>query len=310
MDGRPWTTADIPDQTGRIAIVTGANSGVGFETARRLALGGARVVMAVRSEAKGRAAAEAIGEERPGASVEVRRVDLADLDSVADFADRFAAEDGAFDLLVNNAGVMAPPRTLSPQGHELQFAGNHLGHFALTGRLLGRIRRGREPRVVTVSSLAHRGGRIHFDDLTGERGYSGMRYYSQSKFANMLFGLELDRRLRAVGSPVRSLIAHPGLTATSLVDNGFTRLLRPVARLVAAVSTQPVEAGALPQLYAATDPRAESGQYIGPDEWKHRRGHPAVERPVPAAEDPETAARLWTLSEELTGVVYDFDAVA
>lgn len=308
MDERPWTSADIPDQSGRVALVTGANSGVGFETARQLAHRGAHVVMAVRSETKGKAAAAAIGEERPGASIEVRRLDLADLTSVEAFADRFAAEGGELDLLVNNAGVMAPPRTLSPQGHELQFAVNHLGHFALTGRLLRLIRRDRDPRVVTVSSLAHRGGRIHFDDLTGERSYSGMRYYSQSKFANMLFGLELDRRLRAAASPVRSLVAHPGLTATSLVENGFTRMLRPVARLVAAVSTQPVEAGALPQLYAATEPLAEGGQYMGPDRWKERRGHPAVERPVPAAQDPETAERLWTLSEELTGVVYDFGA--
>jgi len=308
VDERPWTSADIPDQSGRIAVVTGANSGVGFETARQLAFRGAHVILAVRNESRGRAAAAAIGEEHPGASVEVRRLDLADLASVGQFADRFATEGGELDLLVNNAGVMAPPRTLSPQGHELQFASNHLGHFALTGRLLGRVRRGRDPRVVTVSSLAHRGGGIHFDDLTGERSYSGMRYYAQSKFANMLFGLELDRRLRAAASPVRSLVAHPGLTATSLVANGFTRTLRPLARLVAAVSTQPVEAGALPQLYAATDPRAEGGQYIGPDDWKGRRGHPTVERPVPAAEDPETAERLWTLSEELTGVVYDFDA--
>ncbi|MCH7232704.1 oxidoreductase [Glycomyces sp. L485] len=309
MCAEPWTAEDIPDQTGRTAIVTGANSGLGFETARHLALRGAHVVLAVRNEAKGREAADRIGEERQGASLEIRRLDLADLDSVNDFAARFRADDAEVDVLVNNAGVMAPPRTLSPQGHEMQFASNHLGHFALTGLLLDRIGNGRDPRVVTVSSLAHYGGRIHFDDLTGERDYSGMGFYRQSKFANLLFGLELDRRLRASRSPVRSLVSHPGLAATSLVENGFTTLTRPIGRLVLRLFTQSSESGALTSLYAATDPRAESGQYIGPDGRREWKGPPRVVRPDAPAEDRETAARLWALSEELTGVRYEFAAV-
>ncbi|WP_026929662.1 oxidoreductase [Glycomyces tenuis] len=293
-----WTTADIPDQAGRTFIVTGATSGLGLETTRALARKGAHVVMAVRDEARGRAAAAAITEERPGADLEVRRLDLADLETVESFAADFT---GRVDVLVNNAGIMAPPHSLSPQGHESQFATNHLGHFALTGLLLERVERGREPRVVTVSSLAHGHGRIHFDDLAGERRYSPTAYYGQSKFANMLFALELDRRLRAAGSPVRSLVAHPGLAATNLIQS-FSAPVRFISRLVVPLITQSAADGALPQLYAATDPRAESGQYIGPDGRREHKGAPTVVRPVEAAGDPDTARRLWELSEKLTGV--------
>lgn len=292
-----WTTDDIPDQSGRTAIVTGANSGLGFATARQLARHGAHVVLAVRDEAKGRGAAEAIG-----GSVEVRRVDLADLDSVRAFAGGY---DGGLDLLVDNAGIMCPPRRLSPQEHESQFAANHLGHFALTGLLLDRLAEGADPRVVVVSSLAHGRGRIRFEDLTGAEGYGPFKFYAQSKLANMLFALELDRRLRAAGSPVRSLVAHPGLASTDLVKS-YPQPLPAVARMVMPLICQSAELGALPQLYAATDPKAEGGQYIGPDGRKQRKGYPAVVRPARSGRDLEAARRLWELSEELTGVTYRF----
>jgi NAD(P)-dependent dehydrogenase (short-subunit alcohol dehydrogenase family) len=310
MTTKHWTAADIPDQTGRTAVVTGANSGLGFETARRLAEKGAHVIMTARSEDKGRKAAEAIRAEFSSAALEVRLLDLADLDSVFAFAEGLRADRIRLDLLVNNGGVMAPPRSLSPQGHERQFATNHLGHFALTGQLLGLLESGRSPRVVTVSSLAHGHGRIHFEDLTGAEKYSPIAFYGQSKFANAVFGLELDRRLREAGSPVRSLLAHPGFTRTQLVDNGLTAPLRLLARIVLPLTAQSLEQGTLPQLRAATDPDAQGGQYYGPDGKKERKGNPVVVDVIPPAKDPETAARLWTLSEELTGVRYPVGADA
>jgi NAD(P)-dependent dehydrogenase (short-subunit alcohol dehydrogenase family) len=186
----------------------------------------------------------------------------------------------------------------------VQFAGNHLGHFALTGLLLDLLRAGRDPRVVTVTSDLHRGARIHFDDLTGARWYAPMRFYRQSKFANVVFALEFDRRLRAAGSPVRSLLAHPGFSATNLQTSGPTGLLRTFVTLGRGLLAQDAATGALPQLYAATAPTVEGGQFLGPDGFRELRGHPTTVRPDPAAEDPETARRLWQLSEDLTGVSY------
>ncbi|MEV0487854.1 oxidoreductase [Streptomyces sp. NPDC050508] len=299
-----WDSARIPDLSGRTFVVTGANSGLGLATTRHLARHGAHVVMAVRNEVKGRRAAAGISDAQPGADLQLRRLDLADLDSVRAFAAGLHADGVPVDVLINNAGVMAPPHALSAQGHELQFAANHLGHFALTGLLLDLLRTGRDPRVVTVSSIAHHGGRIHFDDLTGARTYAPMKFYDQSKFANVLFGLELDRRLRAAHSPARSLLAHPGLSATNLQTSGPTGLLRMGTSLATRLIGQDAETGVLPQLYAATTADAESGQFYGPDGWRELRGHPKVVQPDPAAEDPETARRLWDLSEDLTGVSY------
>ncbi|MFF4813417.1 oxidoreductase [Kitasatospora sp. NPDC001309] len=296
-----WNADRIPDQTGRLFVVTGASSGLGLATARALAHRGGRVVLAVRDEAKGRRVAAEITAERPGASLEVRRLDLADLDSVRAFAERLRSDGLRPDVLVNNAGVLAPPRTLSAQGHELQFAANHLGHFALTGLLLDLLAGGTDPRVVTVSSANHRQGRFHFDDLIGERGYSPMGRYNQSKLANAVFGRELHRRLTAAGSPVRSLLAHPGYAATGIQAGSvgpvkllFGRLLRPLA--------QTPDRGALPQLFAATAPDALGGQFIGPGGMGELRGAPKVVRLAPRATDAETARRLWELSERLTDV--------
>jgi NAD(P)-dependent dehydrogenase (short-subunit alcohol dehydrogenase family) len=291
-----WTAADIPDETGRTFLVTGANSGLGLETARELARHGARVIMTARNEAKGRAAVDGIKAKKPDADLDLRLLDLSDLDSVRDCAEKLAGE--RIDVLVNNAGIMMPPRELSKQGHESQFATNHLGHFALTGLLLSQI----TDRVVTVSSSMHKRGSINFDDLSGERSYSPTGHYSQSKLANLLFTLELDRRLRAAGSPLRSLAAHPGYAATNLQSTGPTGLAKQFAQLGNVLLAQSARQGALPQLYAATAAQAQSGQYIGPDWPGELRGHPTVVKPSRRAQDPETARRLWELSEELTGV--------
>ncbi|BCJ31805.1 oxidoreductase [Actinocatenispora sera] len=302
MTGTGWTAADIPDLTDRTFVVTGANSGLGLVTARQLARHGARVVLAVRDEGRGRQAAADITAAHPEASLEVRRLNLADLESVSAFATALQADGVRPDVLINNAGVMAPPRAVSPQGHELQFATNHLGHFALTGLLWDSLRRGTDPRVVTVTSDLHRGSRIHTDDLNGARSYSGWKYYRQSKFANVVFALELDRRLRAAASPVRSLLAHPGFAATNLQSSGPTGLLRLLTTLGRRLVAQDAGTGAEPQLYAATAPDVHSGQFFGPGGRREMRGHPTVVRPDPAAEDPDTARWLWQRSEELTGV--------
>ncbi|PWU52367.1 short-chain dehydrogenase [Micromonospora sp. S4605] len=307
MMRKGWATDQMPDQTGRVFVVTGANSGLGLATTRALARRGGHVILAVRDEAKGRRAVAEITAEHPAASLDVRQVDLADLDTVRAFADRLRADHPRLDVLVNNAAVMAPPRSLSAQGHELQFACNHLGHFALTGLLLDRLAEGRDPRVVTVSSINHRQGRLRFDDLDGERRYSPMGFYNQSKLANAVFGWELHRRLTAAGSPVRSLLAHPGYTATNLQTSTPVGLWRVVlGRIGNPILAQSPADGALPQLSAATAPDVQSGQFIGPDGLGELRGRPTLVRLSPAATDAETGRRLWDVSEQLTGVRYAF----
>ncbi|MFB9557942.1 oxidoreductase [Streptomyces roseoviridis] len=301
-----WNADLIPDLTGRVFVVTGANSGLGLATARELARHGGHVVLAVRDERRGRAAAEALTREVSGARLDVRRLDLADLDSVRECAAKLRADHERIDVLVNNAGVMAPPRTLSAQGHELQFAVNHLGHFALTGLLLDRLAAGRDARVVTVSSLQHRKGRIDLDALEdgdSVRRYSPMGSYNRSKLANAVFGHQLHQRLTAAGSPVRSLLAHPGYTATNLQNETPVAVVRLVfGRVLGPLLAQAPQAGALPQLYAATAPDVEGGAFIGPDGRGELRGAPTRVALAPAAADPETGRRLWELSETLTGV--------
>jgi NAD(P)-dependent dehydrogenase (short-subunit alcohol dehydrogenase family) len=299
-----WTADRIADQTGRTFIVTGATSGLGFETARRLAAHGGRVVLTARGDSKGADVVARIRAAHPGAIVEYRLLDLADLTSVRRFADGILDDEVAVDVLVNNAGVMMPPRRLTPQGFESQFATNHHGHFALSGLLFETIARGRDPRIVTVSSTLHKRGSIHFDDLTGERSYSPTAYYSQSKFANVLFGLELDRRLRAIRSPVRSVLAHPGYSDTNLQTSGPTGMMRQLMKVGNRLFAQPAERGALNQLYAAVDPDAQSGKFYGPDGFGENRGYPTEVQPIASAKDEQTAKRLWAVSEELTGVVW------
>ncbi|MEU9858023.1 oxidoreductase [Streptomyces sp. NPDC047974] len=298
-----WTADHIPDQTGRTVVVTGANSGLGYVTARELARHGAHVILTARNTDKGTAALDRLRAELPGSAVELRALDLADLDSVHAFT---GALDTPVDVLVNNAGIMMPPRSLTKQGFEAQFGTNHLGHFALTGLLLERLRAGRDPRVVTVSSTLHKNGAIHFDDLDGQRSYTPRGFYAQSKYANVLFGLELDRRLRASAVPVRSVLAHPGYSATNLQSSGPTGLLKAILKVTNRLVAQDVETGALNQLYAAAAPNAQGGQFIGPDGRNEAKGHPTLVQPAESATDPETAHRLWDLSEQLTGVRYDF----
>ncbi len=297
-----WTADQITDQSGRTFIVTGANSGLGFETARQLARHRGKVILTTRNEAKGRDAIARLRASQPDAAVEFRVLDLADLDSVRAFAAVIVRDRVAVDVLINNAGVMAPPRRLSPQGFESQFATNHLGHFALTGLLFDTISRGRDARVVTVTSNAHRGGWIHFDDLNGEKSYAPWAFYQQSKLANVLFGLELDRRLRAAGLPVKSVLAHPGYSATNLQLSGPTGVMREFMLVGNLLFAQSAAMGALDQTYAAVAPAAESGKLYGPDGFRQMRGYPTEVEPVESAKNEETARRLWDVSEELTGV--------
>ncbi|WP_314614496.1 oxidoreductase [Streptomyces stackebrandtii] len=305
-----WTADHVPDQTGRVFVVTGATSGLGLATTRAITRRGGRVILAVRDETKGREVVEDLVSSGMAPDLfDVRRLDLADLDSVRAFAARLREEHPRLDVLVNNAGVMAPPRTLSVQGHELQFATNHLGHFALTGLLLDLLAAGRDPRVVTVSSINHRQGSLRFDDLNGERGYAPMAFYNQSKLANAVFGRELHLRLTGAGSPVRSVLAHPGYTATNLQTrdtSGLTRLV--FGRIGNPLLAQSPERGALPQLYAATDPTVEGGEFIGPDGPAELRGAPTRVRLSDAAADAETGRRLWEVSEDLTGVRFPVTA--
>jgi NAD(P)-dependent dehydrogenase (short-subunit alcohol dehydrogenase family) len=294
-----WTAADIPDQSGRVIVVTGANSGLGLVTARELARAGATVVMAVRDTAKGEQAAASISGDR-----EVRRLDLSDLASVTSFVDDLPHD--RVDVLINNAGVMAPPRQTTADGFELQFGTNHLGHFALTGQLLPRLRAAAEPRVVTLSSAAHRMGAIHFSDLQGERRYNNWLWYGQSKISNLMFCFELQKRATAAGWALRSLAAHPGYARTNLQFAGPHWYEQWLMRLTNPVLGQSDAMGALPQLYAATDPGVPGGSFIGPDGLFEQRGHPRIVTAAAKAYDEAIWCRLWDVSEELTGVRYDF----
>ena len=298
-----WTSDQIPDQSGRTVIVTGANSGLGQITARELARAGATVLITARDQAKAAAAESEIRERVPDARLEPRVLDLADLASVRDLAAAVAADHERLDVLVNNAGVMMPPQSQTADGFELQFGTNHLGHFALTGLLLGRMG-GADPRVVTVTSLEHRPGRIDFDDLGLERGYDTRAAYQRSKLANAAFGIEFDRRLRAAGSPLKSVLAHPGYSATNLQSTGPSGLMKQILKVGNALLAQSADDGTRPQLYAATAPDVEGGEFIGPDGFHEARGHPKRVEATSRARDPELGRRLWEISEELTGVSY------
>ena len=295
-----WTAADIPDQSGRVAVITGANSGLGLATARELAGAGAQVIIACRNTEKGAAAAREIGVPID----QVQPLDLASLESVQAFAERL---DGDVDVLINNAGVMAPPRQETADGYELQFGTNHLGHFALTALLLGRVK----GRVVTVTSAAHWIGRINFDDLQSTHRYNRWRAYCQSKLADLIFALELNRRLRAAGSSVLSIAAHPGYSATNLQSAAAPLADRLVMKVTNALVAQSGDRGALPQLYAATEPTLVGGELIVPDGFHEQRGHPKIGRPRNRqAYDEDIARRLWEVSEELTGVRFGLAAPA
>jgi NAD(P)-dependent dehydrogenase (short-subunit alcohol dehydrogenase family) len=297
-----WTTVDIPDQTGRIAVITGANTGLGYETASALAEHGAHVVLAVRNLDKGKDAAARITANSPGADVALQELDLTSLESVRAAADQLRSDYDHIDLLINNAGVMYTPKSTTKDGFELQFGTNHLGHFAFTGLLLERLLPVAGSRVVTVSSVGHRiRADIHFDDLQWERGYNRIAAYGQAKLANLLFTYELQRRLAPRGTTI-AVAAHPGGSRTELMRN-----LPPlVARASAVIEPlfQDAAAGALPTLRAASDPQVLGGQYFGPDGFAQTRGYPKLVESSARSHDAGLQRRLWAVSEKLTGVVY------
>jgi NAD(P)-dependent dehydrogenase (short-subunit alcohol dehydrogenase family) len=306
-----WSARDIPDQHGRLAVVTGANSGLGKSAARELGAAGATVIIAARNTEKGEQAAADIRRDVPSADVSVQRLDLADLASVRSFAQALAAAHDRVDLLINNAGVMAPPRRLTVDGFESQIGTNHLGHFALTGLLMPTLLAAPAPRVVTLSSEVHWVGKIRFDDLQSEHGYNNWRAYSQSKLANLMFCFELARRATEADTPLVSVAAHPGYAATNLQFAGpaqwYERAFMAIGNRVIA---QSADMGALPSLYAATVPDLPSGSFVGPDGLLGGRGHPHVVSAAAKAYDREAWTRLWDLSEQLTGVTYEFAAAA
>jgi NAD(P)-dependent dehydrogenase (short-subunit alcohol dehydrogenase family) len=301
-----WTVSDIPSQAGRSAVVTGPG-GLGYETALGLARGGAEVVLAGRSPERGEAAVKQIKAAIPGADIRFAPLDLASLASVEAFAERLSAERKSLDLLINNAGVMAPPRRqITRDGFELQFGTNYLGHFALTARLAPLLRQGRDARVVNLASLAHRGGKIHFDDLQWERRYQPWPAYQQSKLAMLMFALELQRRSDAGRWGLKSIAAHPGFARTELIAKGpgETSPFARAASLITPLFSQNAAEGALPTLYAATAPNAAQGGYYGPSGFYEMKGPPKPAQIMPQAKDPAAAARLWEESERLTGVLF------
>jgi len=311
-----WTAADVPDLADRTFVVTGANSGLGYEATRVFAENGARVVMACRSSERGDAAAAEIRDALPDPTLDVRECDLADLSSVASFAEDLLADYDEIHTLCNNAGVMAIPRSETADGFEKQFGVNHLGHFALTGHLLERIvATPGETRVVTHSSGAHQGGDVDFQDLHHEDSYGKWSAYSQSKLANLLFAYELQRKLDAAGiEETCSTACHPGYADTGLQARGpeqeGSTLKLYAMRAANAVFAQSSEKGALPLIYAATDPEISGGEYVGPGGLFDMRGYPEPQRSNDRSYDEDRAARLWTVSEDETGVSYDIDALA
>jgi NAD(P)-dependent dehydrogenase (short-subunit alcohol dehydrogenase family) len=308
-----WTTADIPSQDGKTAVITGATGGLGYETALALAGAGAAVVLTGRNDAKGQDAIQRIRAQFPNAKVSYETLDLASLASVAGFAARFAAAHVSLDLLINNAGVMAlPKRQTTADGFEMQFGTNYLGHYALTAHLLPLLRRGNQPRVVNLSSLAHRSGAIDFDDLQGAKSYNPFKAYCQSKLAMLMFALELQRRSNAAGWGLLSNAAHPGYALTDLIANGpGTRgLLGQLGKILQPFASQSAAEGALPTLFAATSPEARPGGYYGPNWFYELKGPPEPAKIMPQAKDAAAAARLWDTSAALTCVSFDQVAAA
>ncbi|MDZ7740119.1 MAG: oxidoreductase [Bacteroidales bacterium] len=304
MSKEKWNRENIPDLAGKVIIVTGGNSGLGYESVKAFAANGARVILASRSEEKGREASEKIIKDFPDADIRIMKLDLADLSSVESFAASFRAGYDRLDILMNNAGIMTTPYFRTRDGFEGQMGTNHFGHFALTGRLMDIIMSSAGSRIVNVSSSAHRAGKMDFDNLLFEdgRAYSPMKAYGRSKLANLLFTYELQRRLESAGSDTASLAAHPGLSATNLMryidKKVLYKLFSPLVSLVA----QSAAMGALPQIRAAVDPDARGGEYYGPGGFGGMKGYPVRVKSNSASHNMDDARKLWELSEELTGV--------
>jgi NAD(P)-dependent dehydrogenase (short-subunit alcohol dehydrogenase family) len=298
MKQQKWDSENIPDQKGKVVIVTGSSSGLGYETAKVLANKNATVIVAVRNEVKGNAAVESIKVENPNTDIQVMLLDLSNLESIHKFAENFKKKFNKLDLLINNAGVMNPPYTKTKDGFELQFGTNHLGHFALTGLLIDLIKKTPSSRIVNVSSTAHKIGKLNFEDLNWEtRPYKKMRSYGDSKLANLYFSKELQRRLDKESSGVIVASAHPGASSTPLTRHSlFFRIL--------SLIVQNSEMGALPTLYAAVGPDIQGNDYIGPGGFQETRGYPKKVEPAEHAKDDDVAAKLWAVSEKMTGVSY------
>jgi len=300
-----WTARDMPAQQGRSVVITGTG-GLGYENALELARAGGEVILAGRNPQKGADAVARIRHEIPSASLRFEQVDLASLKSIAEFATRLKSQRDSLDLLINNAGVMVPPkRQETSDGFEQQLGTNYLGHFALTAQLMPLLQNGTNPRVVTVSSIAARNGIIHFDDLQAQASYQPMPVYSQSKLACLMFALELQRRSEARAWGIASLAAHPGVSRTDLLHNAPGRWsTMGIARSLLWFLFQPASQGALPTLFAATSPNAKAGAYYGPRQLSETRGFPGLAKVPPQATDKAVAARLWEISETLTGVPF------
>lgn len=300
MSNQKWTTKDIPDLQGKIIIITGANSGIGYEAARALAAKNAAVIMACRNLEKGQKALEQIRAETSDANLKLMQLDMANMDSVGKFAQEFLSEFNKLDVLINNAGVMATPYGKTADGLEMQIGTNHFGHFLLTGLLFDLLKSTLNSRVVTVSSYAHFMGKINFDDLNSEKSYQKWLAYGQSKLANVLFAYELNRKTSQESGNPLSVVVHPGYAATNLQHTSwFFNMLNPIM-------AQSQEMGALPTLYAASSPNIEGGEYIGPDGFLGQRGFPKKARSSRASYDRETARRLWEISVEVTDVKFEF----
>jgi NAD(P)-dependent dehydrogenase (short-subunit alcohol dehydrogenase family) len=309
-----WSSAEIPDQSGRTVVITGANSGLGFAATKLFARKGAHVVMACRNLDRARTAQEEIRSSLGDPSLSVLELDLADLESVRSFVTAFEQGHDDLHVLCNNAGIMAIPRRETADGFEMQFGVNHLGHFALTGLLIDRLQEtSGESRVVTHSSGLHENGEIEFEDLQSERDYDKWEAYAQSKLANLLFAYELDRRLRDLGASVKSVGCHPGYADTALQQRGpemsGSRLRLWGMKIANRLFAQSAEQGVLPMLYAATAPEISGGEYVGPGGFMNMRGQPEIQESSALSTDIDVAARLWEISEELTGLTFDFDAI-
>ena len=301
VSGEKWTEENVGDQTGKVAVVTGSNSGIGFETARVLAENGAKVIMAVRTLEKGEAAANEIRNANKNADVRVMKLDLADLDSVKNFAENFKKEYSKLDLLINNAGVMIPPYTKTKDGFELQFGTNHLGHFALTAQLLDVLKKTKNARVVNESSIAHTRGELDFDDLNWEkRDYDEWKSYGDSKIANLYFTFELNRKFEENGIDAIAVAAHPGITNSNLARH------KPLMNFFGSFIGQSTEMGALPTIRAAVENDIKGADYFGPNGFKELRGYPVKVDSNDLSKDDRIAERLWKISEEMTGVKFDF----
>jgi NAD(P)-dependent dehydrogenase (short-subunit alcohol dehydrogenase family) len=306
MRTQHWTIADIPDLTGKTIIVTGGNSGLGFEAVKAFAARGARMIMACRSVSKGEIAKKRIFENLPIANITVMELDLANLKSINEFAEKFKQDFGRLDVLLNNAGIMMVPYGLTPDGFENQLGTNHLGHFALTGLLLDMLRNTPKSRVVSVSSIAHKSGVMDYGNLQYENGkdYSPLKAYSRSKLSNLLFTYELQRFFERNHIDCLALVAHPGVSDTNLFNHAAPQWVLKLLKPVFSAMVQPASMGVLPELRASVDPNATGGEFYGPDGKREMKGYPVVVASNAASHDTESARRLWESSEKLTGIIF------